>query len=518
MGSAARRTLVLATYRPRSEPLPLEGGPGATGRPADGNYRALRRSLELITLGWFFGSVWQTAALSGSPMTIFVKGLGGTPFHFGILAALPYIASLLSLPASLLTERTGQRKRIFLGSLYFQRILWFPIALTPLWMLTHYGRSAANEAVMLLLVLLFIMHAGGAVGGPAWVSWMADVVPDRVRGKYFSRRRQWGLVSAIPTALFAGWLLDQRGAAGDTTAALRWCAILFMCAAVFGLADIHLFRYLADVPKQPQRGPGLLKALAEPVRNRQFLLFAAFVGTLTFAVAFMQQFTTLYLLDRGKVGVSNATTQMMVLVVPMAAQLLMLPVWGTAVDRMGKKPVLALAGLGLVPVALGWCLLGPGNLWLGFVLSAAQMVLWTGVEIANFNYVLEAAGSPDTPGAACGGTACVAVNSVIINFAGCLGGIAAGLIAQGLGTWEWVPAAGLKHFTFYDVLFALSAVLRLAAVAIFLPFIVEPAARPTAETLRFMTSNLRRHLTTAAMQPLRLVGIRKPAEAYARAA
>ena len=68
------------------------------------------------------------------------------------------------------------------------------------------------------------------------------------------------------------------------------------------------------------------------------------------------------------------------------------------------------------------------------------------------------------------------------------------------------------------MLFALSAVLRLLAVAIFLPFIIEPAARPAAETLRFMTVNLRRHISAAAMQPLRLVGIRKPGEAYARAA
>ena len=120
------------------------------------------------------------------------------------------------------------------------------------------------------------------------------------------------------------------------------------------------------------------------------------------------------------------------------------------------------------------------------------------------------------PGSTGGGY--VAINSVIINLAGCLGGIAAGLIAQTLSAWDWAPAAGLKHFSFYDVLFALSAMLRLLAVAIFLPFIIEPAARPAAETLRFMTVNLRRHISAAAMQPLRLVGIRKPGEAYARAA
>jgi len=253
-----------------------------------------RRSMELITLGWVFGSVWLTAT-TGSPTTVFLKELGATPWQFGIVAAVPYIASLLSLPASLLIERTGERKKVFLHSLYLQRALWFAIALMPLWLVSRFGVHGMGGAMRLFLLLLFLMHAAGAVGGPAWVSWMADVVPDRLRGKYFSRRRQWGVVSAIPTALLAGWMLDRCCATCDSMTTLRWCAILFMCAAVFGVTDIHLFRYLADVPKAPQRGFGLLKALGEPLRNRQFLWFASFVGTLTFAVAFMQQFTTLYL-------------------------------------------------------------------------------------------------------------------------------------------------------------------------------------------------------------------------------
>jgi MFS family permease len=353
----------------------------------------------------------------------------------------------------------------------------------------------------LFLLLLFLMHAAGAVGGPAWVSWMADVVPDRLRGKYFSRRRQWGVVSAIPTALLAGWMLDRCCATSDSMMTLRWCAILFMCAAVFGLADIHLFQYLPGVRTPPRRGFGLVKALGGPLRDRQFLWFAAFVGTLTFAVGFMQQFITLYLLDRDRVGLSSGTTQLIVLVVPMAAQFLALPVWGRAVDRMGKKPVLALAGLGLVPVALGWCLLGPGNLWLAFVLAAAHMVLWCGVEIANFNFVLERSGSER--GGAAGGSAYVAVNSVIVNIAGCLGGLVAGLIAQSLQNWSWTPVAGARTISFYDVLFVLSGVLRLAAVALFLPLLHEPTARSAGEALRFITAGIRSAICACLPRPLR---------------
>jgi len=104
-----------------------------------------------------------------------------------------------------------------------------------------------------------------------------------------------------------------------------------------------------------------------------------------------------------------------------------------------------------------------------------------------------------------GGSAYVAVNCVIVNIAGCLGGLAAGLIAQELQAWSWVPFAGAKAMSFYDVLFALSGVLRLAAVAIFLPFIHEPTARSSVEALRFITVAVRCTSVTIVAQPVRLI-------------
>lgn len=461
--------------------------------------------MGLITLGWIFGSVWNTA-VTGSPLTIFMKELGGTPLQFGLLAAMPFVASLLSVPASLVVESTGRRKKVFLYTLYLQRLLWFPIALLPLWLVSHYGGAAGPGAIRLFLLLMFIMHASGAAGGPAWVSWMADVVPERLRGKYFSRRRQWGVVSAVPAALLVGWLLDHGACDAMTT--LRWCAIVFMCAAVFGVADIHLFQYLPESPKAPRRGGGLAKALAEPLRNRPFLWFAAMVATLTFASGFMQQFTTLYLLDPGRVGLGNATTQLVVLVVPMAAQFLMLPAWGRAVDRMGKKPVLALAGMGLVPVALGWCFVGPGTVWLAFVLAAAHVVLWSGVDIANFDMVLDMSDTSGPGGKRGGGCAYFAVNSVIVNVAGCLGGLAAGALGEGLKGWHWTPVAVGRAFGSYDVLFVASAVLRLAAVALILPRVVEPGARRAREALRFIVSGLGGSVAVGVARMLRGVEVR----------
>ena len=468
----------------------------------------LRRQLSMVTVGWIFGAVWMTAT-SGAPITLFAQALGATPFQFGLLAALPFLASLVSMPGSLLIERTGERRGVFLFSHYTQRLVWFVIALAPVYMVSRWGMGQAPAAMGLFLMLMFFMHAAGAVGGPAWVSWMADVVPTRVRGTYFSRRRQWGILSAIPAALLVGWVLDRyvhasagSGAtAADNLATLRWCALIFMAAALFGIVDIDAFRNLPHAPKPPQRGAGLFKALAEPMRNGRFLTFAGFVATLTFAVSFMNQFVTLYLIE--KVKIDNTGTQLMLLVAPMLAQLLILPVWGKMATRVGRKPMLVIAALGMVPIGFGWCFVTQGNPWLGYLLSAGGAALWTGVEIANFNLVLEMSGADPKKG----GSSYVAVNSVIINIAGCLGGLAAGLIAQHLKDWNWQPIEGYKAFTFYDVLFVLSAVLRLAAVVVFLPFVHEPAARSTFYAIRFMGSNLYNNVHGAALGPVRMLKV-----------
>jgi len=471
----------------------------------------LRRAMGLVTVSWVFGSVWATA-IGGAPFSLFARDLRASEFQIGLLAALPFLASLVSMPASLLTERTGARKKIFLAGLYLQRLLWFPIALIPLWLMTrNAGAASAHSglAISVFMGLVLLMHCAGATGGPAWLSWMADIVPDRVRGKYFSRRRQWGILSAIPTALLVGWLLDTyaRNAVGGLST-MHWCALIFMCSAVFGIIDIHMFQYVPDVPMEPRRHGSVFKLLGGPLRDGQFLHFAGFVGTLTFAVSFMGQFVTFYLLD--KVGVTGTGIQLMLLVAPMLTQLVVLPAWGRAADRMGKKPVMAIASLGLVPVGLGWCFMGPGMAWLGYLLSAAGAALWTGVEVANLNFVLEFSGSKNEDGEQSAGSAYVAVNSVIINVAGCLGGLSAGLIAMFLKDWHMqISLLGLHTVGFYEVLFALSGVLRLVAAAVFLPGLHEHDARPTVETIRFMGSNIYNNLFNAILMPLRALRVRR---------
>jgi MFS family permease len=479
--------------------------------PVDQSVRgpAARRALKMVTVSWIFGSVWVTAT-AGAPYSLFARHLSASEFQIGLLAALPFIASFISLPASLLTERTGARKKIFLACLYAQRLLWIPIALVPLWIVSGGGADSSRNAVLVFLALTFLMHCTGAAGGPAWLSWMADIVPSRLRGNYFSRRRCWGILSSIPVALLVGWIVDRcTGATSDSYTILRCCAFIFAFSAIFGVIDIHMFQYVPDVPMPPRKSVPIMKMLAGPLRDREFLWFGGFIATLTFALSFMGQFVTLYLID--KVHVSGIGIQLMLLVAPGIAQLATLSAWGRAVDRLGKKPVLAIASLGLVPVGLGWCLMGHGWIWLGYLLSAAGAALWAGVEVANLNLVLDFAGSKQSGNAESSGTNYVAVNSIIINVAGCLGGLSSGVIASLLRNWHWDPGIlGLHNWTFYEILFALSGILRLLAVVLFLPHIHEKGAGTATETLRFMTTNIYNNLFTAVLAPWRMLSPTRP--------
>lgn len=463
--------------------------------------RSLRSTLSLVTLAWMFGSVWFTAT-NGAPLTRFASSLNATGFQFGLLSAMPFIASLISLPASMLIERTGKRRLIFLVSLYFNRVLWIAIALVPLWMMTQ--ADSARLAGGVFLLLMFLMHCGQAVGGPAWVSWMSDMVPESLRGVYFSRRRQWGLLPALPAALMVGWYLNTADASTTAVESLRLCTVIFLCATVFGIADIALYQFIPDSAPPPPARVGWRDVFVEPLRNRQFLWFSGCVGVLTLATSFMGQFVTLFMMQQLKV--SDLRTQLLVIVAPALAQLVSFRLWGSAADRMGKTPVLAIAALGLVPVGIGWCFVDSSNLWLAYLLSAAGQLLWTGIEVANLNIVLEL-GSSGTDGRQEGGTHFVAVNSVIINIAGCLGGVVAGIVAWQLR--DWTTTILDRRLTFFEVLFAGSAVVRLLAVVIFVPRLHEPAARPAHETLRYLAGAVVDNLLNVIELPARMLRLRK---------
>ena len=116
----------------------------------------LRQSLRLVTVAWMWGVVWMTC-VSGDQMRAFAKMLGFNDFAFGLMGAIPFLATLGQLPAAIVVERTGLRKYLFLNCQIAARLLWLPIALVPL--VIFPGPSGSVLAVVIVLTLMDTINA-----------------------------------------------------------------------------------------------------------------------------------------------------------------------------------------------------------------------------------------------------------------------------------------------------------------------------------------------------------------------
>lgn len=160
----------------------------------------LRSALRQIIVSWLFGAAWMYL-VSGAIFTRYAKLLHVSNFGFGILATVPFIGALAQLPASLFLERYGRRKQTFLWCAALHRSLWLVIAALP-WLLPPSLQWPALLSVMLLSTVL------ANISTPAWLAWMAELIPGQIRGRYFSRRIQFGQAVGLVLSFLSGLVLD----------------------------------------------------------------------------------------------------------------------------------------------------------------------------------------------------------------------------------------------------------------------------------------------------------------------
>ena len=438
-------------------------------------------------VAWIFGAVWLYLT-TGAVFTRFTKLLNMPAFGYGVLAALPFGVSLAQLPVSYFITRYGHRKSFFITIGVIHRALWIPIAAIP-WILPSGWQWQG------LLLLFALMWLAGQSTTPIWVSWMADLVPSRIRGRYFTRRGQLGQMIGVIVTLLMGSALDHAAPA----LLLQIVCLALGLSGLFGLVDFLFFIQVPDVQQvKPNPDVRIWTLLREPLRDRNFLRFLGFTTTLTFAVGFIGQFAWLFVFDVAHL--SNTQANAMMVVMPLGIFMGSGPMWGRLLDKFGRKPVLILAGLLIVPGTLGWIFISRDHWVWGYLLVVLSTAAWPGIEAGNFNVLMNLSDAGGTGRAS--GSAYVAINSAACAITGVLSGLFGGAVAQALGDWH-VPI-GRYELTYHGVLFIISSVLRLAAVGWLLGFVDHRSATPRT-ALRYLGTNLYSNLQQAVFIPGRLL-------------
>jgi MFS family permease len=332
--------------------------------------------MRLVTAAWMMGVVWMFA-VSGSRLNLFGRMLGFNDFHFGMLTALTFLATFAQLAATILLERSGLKKYQFLFCGLISRFTWIVIAAIPL-----IFPLPSPWAVWSMLTLVLMSSLMLSMATPAWHTWMGDLIPRRIRGRYFAARNAFTLLVKIPAVICLGLLLDSvtRGAAGGVSdpiisaaaqPTLLWfiCGIFFV-AGLLGMADIALFFRIrevvgttpdaprtpaVDIRIDPRQGGGIVaravhglrymravfrELIIDPLRDPVFRRYVAYGATTTFALTVAGQYFWRTLLENYRFG--QLGSDFLFVVMGPVSSLASLRLIGRLLDRWGRRPVLLL--------------------------------------------------------------------------------------------------------------------------------------------------------------------------------
>lgn len=286
-------------------------------------------------------------ALTGGVFLVaFALDLGASNFHIGFLAAIPFLAQLLQLPAVYLVEKVRARRFICVTFSGVSRLFWLLIAAIPLLFAAHPGMG-----LYLLIAALFLFAGLGAVSGTSWNSWMRDLIPPKILGRFFSRRMMWATGLGLVLTLLGGVFADfwKGRFPGDEIYAY---SILFAVGCGAGLLGLYFLSRTPE-PKMEQNVevPSLGQLLLRPLKDANFRRLLLFNVPWSFAINLAAPFFTVYLLVRLEFSLSMVV---MLTVLSQLANLFFLPIWGRLSDRFSNKSVLAVSGPLFLLCILAW--------------------------------------------------------------------------------------------------------------------------------------------------------------------
>ncbi len=317
------------------------------------------------------GAIWALyEAFTAGFLIVYALALGASNTIVGILGALPYIATLLSeIPGAKLVE-FFPRKTIFVITTGVSRFFWLLIILVP-YLFTRQPLWFLGGFFLLLRSLEYLAD-------PAWASWAADLVPDRIRGAFWGRRNMIVSFAGMIASVAAGAYLDlfpKESFFGFTT--------LFGAGIVVGLlATLTMAK--AKEPEYRDHNHYRIKDFFRV--DGQFRTFVWIMVAFNFAVMIASPFFTVYMLQNLKL---SYTMFVIVGAIATVSRILAHPHFGYISDRFGDKPVALICMLGTAFVPLAFIFVTPSTLWLVVPAQILSGIVWAGAELSTWNLLLD---------------------------------------------------------------------------------------------------------------------------------
>jgi MFS family permease len=299
--------------------------------------------------------------------------LGATNAQMGIMSSLANLAAALALlPGARLDERFASRRQIIVATGFLHRLLLFAVALLPL--------LFEGGAIYAFIALVALRSFFSQLGFPAWSAFSADLVPARIRGRYFGARNIGLGVAALLFTPLAGGLAEAIGIPRGYQAG-------FILAGLVGFAAVAIFARIPDPPRDRTVDAAQVEArqpVLELLRSHpRFAAFSAVAVLWNLSIMVAGPYFSVYIVR------NLLATPTQIGLLASANSLFNIfgqRIWGRVNDRKGAAWVMGLTGL-LIPLIPAFYAIAPNPWWL-IAVECFSGFAWSGYGLASFNLML----------------------------------------------------------------------------------------------------------------------------------
>lgn len=340
------------------------------------------------------------------------------------------------------------RKKIVTLAVILHATMWLAILSLGFFFL-KYGKT--GYLIPLLIVAYVLYSIFGSFGGPAWFSLMGDIVPEKMRGRYFSNRNKiCGAFSVIATILGSIWLYYTR----EGGIIIYGFIILFAIAAVSRYISAYFFskHYVTKI----KLDKGYYFSFFQFLKNSPYNNFGRFtilISLVTLSVNIAGPFFAVYMwkdLNFNPIWFMAVNTSAGVF------SILFMPLWGKFADKYGNRRLLLLGGM-LVSIMPFLWLISPNPIYLILVPQLISGIGWSAFNLGASNFIYDAVTVQRR-------ALCVAYYSLLNGI-----GVFAGATIGGLLT-QYAPIHFMNIFLF---VFVISGIVRIISLLFMLPKIKE---------------------------------------------
>ncbi|MFN3561929.1 MAG: MFS transporter [Chloroherpetonaceae bacterium] len=307
-------------------------------------------------------------------LTAFAVILAASNPLIAFIGGIPFLVRVFQLLGAYLVEHYGNRKRFSVLTAIGARLTWLLVVLAGI--IWH---SDTGAILLVFTGVTLVAKIFETMLGMGWMSWVTDLIPNRLRGKYFGFRLSIMAVMNVVTTYAIGYMLDLFKSFGNEADGYL---VMLVIASVCGFITIILFQKQYEPPFHPAPDRNFQRDVWLPLNDAHFrpviifnLLWAIAQGVAL--VFFTVQMISVLQMSFTQIALFN--------IIVTLGRVSLNPFWGNFTQRFGSSATLKICGVLITLNPLLWLLATPDNLlpiWLDALNSA---VAWTGFDLASMN-------------------------------------------------------------------------------------------------------------------------------------